>query len=300
MIPVQSIRNNILYLGVLMSLFLFAIVYLIATRISSPIIRLKHAAQTITDGNYNVIVETNESNDEIASLIHAFNEMSAKIKDQTEHLKLERTMRINSMIDGQELERQRLSRELHDGLGQSILAIKMRLERTTNASPEKQKQIMQEVQVLFANTINEIRNISNDLMPAILNEFGLVDALTNLCRDISKSSGIEIDFIHSSFSATIDDRISTYLYRISQEALSNILKHAQANYVLLELESDAESASFIVSDNGNGFSYVEGEKLCGNGISNIKERVHLLNGTIEILSQKGKGTSIKIRIPLKN
>lgn len=298
MIPIESIRNNILYLSILMSLLLFAFVYIIANRISLPIIKLKHAAQNITDGNYDVFVEDIVSNDEIASLIDAFNEMSSKIKDQTSNLRMERSMRLSSMIDGQELERQRLSRELHDGLGQSILAIKMRLERTKSASPEKTKQIMEEVQTLFANTINEVRSISNNLMPAVLNEFGLVDALSNLCRDVSESSGIEIDFRSDSFNIEIEDKINTYLYRISQEALNNIVKHSKAKFVLIELESDVDFVHFSITDNGEGFNYAENRKLCGNGISNMKERVHLLNGSIEIVSLEQKGTTIKVKIPL--
>lgn len=298
MIPIDSIRNNILYLSVLMSLLLFAFVYIIAKRISLPIVKLKHAAQNITNGNYDVIVEDIVSNDEIGSLVDAFNEMSAKIKEQTENLKLERSMRVSSMIDGQELERQRLSRELHDGLGQSILAIKMRLERTATSSPERTKIIMAEVQELFANTINEVRSISNNLMPAILNEFGLVDALSNLCREISDSSGIAVEFNHKQFSIKVEDKINTYLYRISQEALSNIIKHSNAKSAKIELIADAERVYLNISDDGSGFCYKEGRKLCGNGISNMKERVHLLNGEIDITTSKKEGTKIKIGIPI--
>ena len=298
MIPIDSIRNNILYLSVLMSLLLFAFVYIIAKRISLPIVKLKHAAQNITSGNYDVVVEDIVSNDEIGSLVDAFNEMSAKIKEQTENLKLERSMRVSSMIDGQELERQRLSRELHDGLGQSILAIKMRLERTATASPERTKIIMAEVQELFANTINEVRSISNNLMPTVLNEFGLIDALSNLCREISESSGIEVRFNHKQFSAKAEDKINTYLYRISQEALSNIIKHADAKSAEIELLADAERIYLNISDDGSGFCYKEGRKLCGNGISNMKERVILLKGEIDITSSKKDGTKIKIRIPI--
>jgi signal transduction histidine kinase len=300
MIPIDSIRNNILYLSILISLLLFAFVYIIANRISLPIVKLKQAAQNITDGNYDVFVEDIISNDEIGSLIEAFNEMSTKIKEQTENLKLEKSMRLSSMIDGQELERQRLSRELHDGLGQSILAIKMRLERTANASPEKITKIMNEVQVLFVNTINEVRSISNNLMPAVLNEFGLLDALKNLCGDVTKSSGVEVNFINRGFAVNIEDRINTYLYRISQEALNNIIKHSKANIANIELNSDSNFAYLNISDNGKGFNYVEGSKMCGNGISNMKERVLLLNGNIEINSQKDLGTSLKIQVPLKN
>lgn len=299
MVPIDSIRNNILYLSLLISLLLFAFVYIIAKRISLPIVKLKHAAQKITGGNYDVFVEDIVSDDEIGSLIDAFNEMSTKIKEQTENLKLERSMRLSSMIDGQELERQRLSRELHDGLGQSILAIKMRLERTVNASPEKIKKIMEEVQELFANTINEVRSISNNLMPAVLNEFGLVDALTNLCRDVNKSTGIEIQFYHETFSININDKINTYLYRISQEALNNIIKHSKAMEVSIDLRSDSEYVYLNILDNGQGFHYIDDRKMCGNGISNMKERVNLLDGNIEIDSNKGVGTKIKVRIPLK-
>lgn len=297
MVPIDSIRNNILYLSVLMSLLLFAFVYIIARRISLPIVKLKDAAQNITSGNYDVFVEDIVSNDEIGSLIDAFNEMSSKIKEQTENLKLERSMRLSSMIDGQELERQRLSRELHDGLGQSILAIKMRLERMSNATPEKAKEIMSEVQQLFVNTINEVRSISNDLMPAVLSEFGLIDALSNLCRDVSKSTGIDIKFIHEDFNTTTDDKIKTYLYRISQEALNNIIKHSDAKSAVFDLKCKKDFVELAIVDNGKGFDYSGDRKMCGNGISNMKERVNLLGGKINIESNNEFGTIINITIP---
>ncbi len=149
-------------------------------------------------------------------------------------------MRLSSMIDGQEIERQRLARELHDGLGQSILAIKMRLERTANASPEKSKQIMEEVQMLFANTIQEIRSISNNLVPAVLNELGLADALQNLCREVTKSSAIKIECEANVHSLKNTDKINTYLYRIAQEALNNAVKHSKASHVNLKLYTSNE------------------------------------------------------------
>ncbi len=300
MVPIDSIRNNILYLSVLMSLLLFAFVYIIARRISLPIVKLKFAAQNITKGNYDVFVKDIESSDEIGSLIDAFNEMSSKIKEQTENLKLERAMRLSSMIDGQELERQRLSRELHDGLGQSILAIKMRLERMSKASPEKAHQIMDEVQKLFSDTINEVRSISNNLMPAVLNEFGLVDALNNLCKDVMNNTEINVEFIATDFTQEINNKINTYLYRISQEALNNIIKHSEAKAATIKLSSDMDNVYLNISDNGIGFNYTEDRKMCGNGISNMKERVHLLNGKIEIDSIKGIGTKLNVTIPLKS
>lgn len=300
MVPIESIRNNILYLSVLMSLLLFAFVYIIARRISLPIVKLKDAAQKITKGNYDVFVEDIVSNDEIGSLIDAFNEMSSKIKEQTENIKLERSMRLSSMIDGQELERQRLSRELHDGLGQSILAIKMRLERMASASPDQANKILEEVQGLFANTINEVRSISNNLMPAILNEFGLVDALKNLFKEVHLNAGINIEFDYTEFNLEVEDKINTYLYRICQEALNNIIKHSEAKLAVVEIKSTEQEIFLTIYDDGKGFNYSDNRKLCGNGISNMKERVHLLNGYIKINSQKGSGTRLHLIIPIKS
>lgn len=300
MIPVYSLRNNILFLGGLMSLMLFAIVYIIARTISLPVLKLKDAADKISGDNYDVAVRDIVSRDEIGSLASAFNEMSERIKEQREKLKLERSMRLSSMIDGQELERLRLSRELHDGLGQSILAVKLRLGRCTNAPPEKAREIMEEVDILIANIINEIRNISNNLMPAELNQLGLTEALKKLCRDMSKSSGIELNFTSSEIPGDINEKINTYLYRISQEGLNNIVKHSHASRGVISLAYSDNILILSISDNGRGFNNSEERKLCGNGISNMNERVHLLGGELELYSEPGNGTKIDIRIRLEN
>ncbi len=300
MIPIYSLRNNILFLGGLMSLMLFAIVYLIARRISLPVLKLKDAADKISGDNYDVIVDDIASKDEIGSLVLAFNEMSGRIKEQREKLKLERSMRLSSMIDGQELERLRLSRELHDGLGQSILAVKLRLERCANAPAEKAREIMEEVDILIANIINEIRNISNNLMPAELSQLGLTEALKKLCRDMSKSSGIEFIFTSSEIPGDINEKINTYLYRISQEGLNNIVKHSDASRGKISLAYLDSILVLSISDNGRGFNNSKDRKLCGNGISNMNERVHLLGGEFKLHSEPGDGTKIDIRIRLEN
>ena len=300
MVPIYSLRNNILFLGGLMSLMLFAIVYIIAKRISLPVLKLKDAAEKISGDNYDVIVDNIASKDEIGSLVAAFNEMSGRIKEQREKLKLERSMRLSSMIDGQELERLRLSRELHDGLGQSILAVKLRLERCTNAPAEKAREIMEEVDVLISNIINEIRNISNNLMPAELSQLGLTEALKKLCRDMSKSSGIELNFTSSEIPGDINEKINTYLYRISQEGLNNIVKHSDASRGIISLAYSDNILILSISDNGRGFNNSEERKLCGNGIPNMNERVHLLGGELDIYSEPGNGTKIDIRIRLEN
>lgn len=297
MIPIVSIRNNILYLSVLISLLAFALVYLIAKRISMPILNLSQAARDIAAGNYDVMVDHQTRQDELGNLVNLFNEMSSQIKEQTENLKLERSMRLTSMIDGQELERLRLSRELHDGLGQSILAIKMRLDRATKLPPDKAREVLLETNGLFTNVINEVRNISTNLVPPALEEFGLVDALKHLCREIEESSEVKVVFNHQGFHQEPGGRINTYLYRISQEALNNTVKHAAAKSAELCLTSDQEEIFLIISDDGRGFHHDPDKKICGNGLANIHERVQLLQGKIEIKSSELAGTEIRITIP---
>lgn len=298
MIPIDSIRNNIVFLAIIILLFLFAIVYLIARRISLPIVKLKQAAQRITQGDYKVKVKNIDSQDEIGSLVLAFNEMSSKIEEQKQRLEMERLMRVSSMLDGQELERHRFSRELHDGLGQSILAIKMRLGRLPKASAEKKLEILTEVDELFSKTIHEIRAISNDLAPAVLTEFGLLEALRALCKEIDTNADLSVSFTHDLSGQKPDDKLSTYLYRIAQEALNNVVKHARAQKVSLSLKEQNRQMVLCISDDGRGFSYEDGKKTCGNGLNNIKERVEILKGQITIHSNSA-GTRILVQVPLQ-
>lgn len=300
MIPIYSIRNNIIYISVLITMLLFVLVYLIAKRISQPIEKLKEATDKIIDGDYDVTVERMKGSVEIINLVDAFNEMSQKIKEQTENLKLERSMRLSSMIDGQEIERQRLSRELHDGLGQSILAIRLRLDRMEAAEPQRAKEIMSEVQELIADTIHEVRSISNNLMPAVLNDFGLKDALKNLCAELSELAMLNITYHCDLKGKKLSDKQSTYLYRIAQEGLNNVIKHSKAANASITMSSDRKNILVTIEDDGEGFNYYEGKKMCGNGLSNMKDRVNLLYGEISIHSRLRKGTKIEISIPTES
>jgi len=291
MVSIYTLRNSIILLSIVVSLFIFVLVYIISRKISLPVIRLKQAAEIIASGNYTTHIE-NDSNDEIGELTQAFNKMSGKIKIQTQELKYEKEKRITSMIDGQEIERQRLSRELHDGLGQYILATKMKLERFENASPELKQQIVEEAKSLLAVISKEVVSMSENLAPPVLNQFGLVSAIENICEEIRKNSGIKIQFTHNAGELTCDEKVKIYLYRIIQEALNNIVKHSKATEVLIKCFLN-DQLDLSISDNGVGFYFDEHFKP-GNGISNMRERTELLGGTFEIIQDSG--TLIKINI----
>lgn len=292
-IPIYNIRNNIIYLSLLIALLLIGVVAVLANMIAAPLKKLKQETELITQGIYGKTIRE-ERTDEIGSLISAFNTMTVQLKEHQEKLELERVLRLSSMIDGQELERQRLSRELHDSLGQLIVAIKMKLEQAINSNDKKAREILVETQQLFAATAKEIRVISNNLMPAVLNEFGLVTGLRNLCAEVEKIAMKQISFIPKDAKDKYSKRIDTYLYRIAQEALNNAVKHSEASVIDISLEDHNNELVLDIVDNGVGYS---SQMKSGNGISNMRERANLLGGHFEILNLN-PGTEVKVNIPI--
>ncbi len=296
MIPIYTLRNSIIILSLIIAIIIFGIVYIISKRVSLPIVRLRLAADSISRGDYDTQLHNN-STDEIGDLTRAFSKMSAKIKMQTEEIQLERAKRITSVIDGQEQERQRLSRELHDGLGQHILAIKMKLERAEKANPELKQQIIDEAKNLLTSASREVVSMSENLMPPVLTQFGLISAIENLCEDIRSGKDIKIKFSFNELPENCDNNIKIYLYRIIQEALNNIVKHAEATQVEVVFHFEHNIIHLSITDNGNGFDASQKRKS-GNGIYNMHDRAEILGGSFHIISAPQKGTTIQVTLAM--
>ncbi len=216
-----------------------------------------------------------------------------------DELKVERLHRLRSVIDGQEQERQRLSRELHDGLGQTLVAIKLRLESIPLDKLGDERKTIEMVKQMFNQTIEETRRISNNLMPAALTEFSLAVVLRNLCNEFESNSGITISLVVGVLPESLDMLTKTYAYRIAQEALTNIVKHSNAKRAVVSVFSDILKLYLHVEDNGDGFNPSKLNGI-GNGLYNMKERASLLHGRLEIISSLGKGTKIKAEFPIDN
>lgn len=218
-------------------------------------------------------------------------------KSIEQELQQERKRQVKSVIDGQEKERQRLSRELHDGLGQNLVAIKLKLESISAEQAGSLDGTLNQVKHMFSHTIDEIRRISNNLMPAALKEFSLAVVLRNLCTEIESNSGISIGLTIGVLPESLDQVLKTYIYRIVQEALTNTVKHSGANKVLISIFSDFSNLHLQIEDNGVGFNTSK-QSDSGNGLYNMKERTMLLGGKINIISSKGKGVKIVAEFPL--
>lgn len=214
-------------------------------------------------------------------------------------LQEERLKRLSWVIDGQEIERERLSRELHDGLGQLLVGIKLKLESTLDNEDEKSRGILRDLGNMFDKTIEEIRRISNNIMPSGLQEFGIVNALRKLCDGVSENAGIPVLFSTKNFPEQIPGKTILYLFRIAQEAINNSVKHSQSTQIEVSLTFEDGIIKLLIRDNGKGFKYDKTHKFVGNGLYNMRERVNMMQGSFEIISAPDQGTSVSVNIPWK-
>lgn len=214
-------------------------------------------------------------------------------------LNQERQKQLSSFIDGQEDERKRVSRELHDGLGQSLIAIKMRLE-SLDEEDDKAKIVstIEITKTFVSSTIDDVRRMSNNLMPSSLAEFGIVTAIGSLVDQSSVNSKMTITFDHKSVPKNLDEKIQMYLFRIIQEAIHNSVKHADASLLQILLLCEDKTLILIIEDNGKGFQGNHSTLVKGNGLYHMRERVQMLKGTIEFTSNINKGLTIHIKIPI--
>lgn len=286
MAPVNSLRNEILFLSIFITSIVFLLAFLLARSITRPVRKLTNAAERIQEGDYNVEVKVTHD-DEIGSLTRAFNAMANRIRQQS-----------RARIDGQDMERQRLSRELHDGLGQWMVAARFRLESTDCLRPEVNRQQIAEIKKMMDNIIEEIRRISNNLMPGVLQEFGLESALHAIARETGNAGKLSVKLnINTPLEGFTAD-YQLYLFRIIQEAVNNILKHAKATEASIDIHQTNNSIILIIQDDGKGFNLQQDNLFQGNGLFNMRERTHLLGGEMILKSRPGGGTSLYFNLPL--
>jgi PAS domain S-box-containing protein len=209
------------------------------------------------------------------------------------------------LINIQEDERKKIAQELHDQIGQTLFAMKMNLEMTKKNLPpdpeklEDMKNRLTDTENLLSQTIDQIRNLTTDLRPSMLDDFGLIPALNWYIDNFSKRTNIKVYLKTKNFKPRLSSEVETTFYRIIQEALTNVAKHAQATEVSILLARENSNACLAVEDNGIGFDTKKAsfpkDRL---GIFSIKERVGLLNGEFEIRSKANRGTKLSVKIPL--
>jgi len=209
----------------------------------------------------------------------------------------------NAMLQGEERERSRLARDLHDGMGGMLASVKMKLSAVTDHMDAQQVDAVAigDLQTIISQldqSVNELRRVSHNLMPDSLLYRGLEDALKDLCKNMAQSS-MAIDFQSSQLGGNYSHPFLMSVYRIVQELLTNALKHSEADQVWVQCSKEDDILHLSVEDNGSGFKQgTDHVNHTGMGLSNIRNRIALLNGHFEIDTYPGKGSSFHIQLPM--
>ena len=225
------------------------------------------------------------------------------IRSLDEYRKNERhriqNMITTSILKGQEEERKRLSRELHDGIGQSIFSVLLGLEYLNPIlDNEETKLHVDNLRKTTKQILEEIRHLSVELRPSALDDLGLVAAIKSYIKTFGEAFGIQINFDFSGDKERLSSNIETALYRICQEALTNAAKYADTERIDLMLTKRDEEVILKVTDYGKGFMINDLDaNNQGVGLYSMEERSSMLNGTFHITSELGKGTEIEVKIP---
>lgn len=329
---VAKLRASIIYLGILCLLAALIVTLYLSRSISKPIVQVSRGIDSISKG---IIPEPmqppfypNEKGQmkmALNRLIESFNKitafaseigrgnLNADFEPLSEHDMLGKSLldmrkqlqdfrkkeeilnkrKALFLLEGQENERKRVARDLHDGLGQWLTGLKLKIAAADIAIEQKN-----ELKEITSETIEEVRRITNNLMPSVLVDFGIDAALRQITSYFQKTSQVQIQYTYQKEDAGIilPFEVSVTLYRIAQEALNNTIKHSEATLVKMVLIENKADISLSIEDNGKGF-VVDSTKRKGNGLKNMEERVKLWNGTFAINSQK-EGTKLIISIPL--
>lgn len=241
-----------------------------------------------------------------AALIRSNAELSASSEEMRrlwEDLKRKEEMRsslLNKVVSAQEEERRRLSRELHDGVGQMLTSLLVNLKLLEKVDdPDKLRSRAAELRETLVQTLEELRRISVDLRPAALDDLGLVPALQGYTRSFERTTGISVDLAVDGLAQRLAQPVEVEFYRIVQEALTNISKHAKAQLVGIRLASEDEAVNLTVEDDGTGFdaTAVMAGPDRGLGLLSMRERVELLGGSFHLDSILGGGSRIHISVP---
>jgi signal transduction histidine kinase len=284
---------------VIVPAFILAVfaLWFVASRIVQPLQRLETKAAALAWGDFETIKEPVGGISEIQHLQNELAEMSRKVQAAQEGLH----DYIGAITSAQEEERTRLARELHDDTIQAVVALKQRVQLAQRSiKDEAGKESLQELETLAEQTVQNLRRLTRALRPIYLEDLGLVTALDMLARETNQNSGLVVNFAKRGQERRLPREVELSLYRIAQEALTNVVKHAKATSADLHILFGPQNIVLQVSDNGIGFDIPKSPTdLAPNGhfgLLGINERVDLIGARLELESTKDKGTRLTVRL----
>ncbi|MBC2716762.1 MAG: sensor histidine kinase [Desulfobacteraceae bacterium] len=238
---------------------------------------------------YRVLLESIEARDRTASQLRRSREA---IRNFSTH-----------MQDSIEEERKRIARELHDELGQSLTSLRMELAAMVGRLQSDQGPLSEKsfsMLGLLNRTITSVKRICTELRPSVMDDLGLTAAIEWLAEDFQKRTGIQVEVFTNPPDIFADDKLSIAVFRIAQEALTNVARHAGAKHVKITLEWQDSNLILFVHDDGRGIQQEELDKRGSFGILGAQERVSILGGSLTIQGDQETGTQLHVRLPSKN
>ncbi|HMJ35309.1 MAG TPA: sensor histidine kinase [Baekduia sp.] len=224
--------------------------------------------------------------DDVVRLVQAFNRMLGRIED-------ERSRTAAAVLQGQESERARVARDLHDECNQALTAVLLRLEAHIHSAPEELREELRETKDVAVTAMDELLRLARELRPAALDDHGLTVALRNQLERFSDQTGVPSELRCYDELTDLPDHEQTVVYRVVQESLSNITRHAAASNVLVEVGRDHGRPIVRIVDDGVGFAGTDGD---GIGLVGMRERARLARGRLEVHSVPGRGTAVELRL----
>ncbi|WP_424533850.1 HAMP domain-containing sensor histidine kinase [Sphaerisporangium viridialbum] len=228
---------------------------------------------------------THNGNGDLTHLIDTFNAM-------LDRLEAERSASSAHALAAQEGERQRIARELHDEIGQSLTVVLLGLKRTVDRAPDDLREELHTIQETVRASLDEVHQVARRLRPGVLEDFGLQSALTALSSDFSAVSRIPVTRRVDPDLPTLSSDVELVLYRIAQEGLTNVARHAHATRVELSLTAKPGDLTLRITDDGRGGALQEGA-----GIRGMRERALLIGARLTIASPRGGGTDVRLVVP---
>lgn len=293
--------------------------------IRRPVRDLTRAAQQIDRGELETTLNISESG-EIGAMAAALEHMRQKltasleqladlnenletrVKEQTAHLRQQQALTrqlLRRAITAQEDERARLSRELHDEIGQVLTALEIGIERLIHVLPTDELEALEQLQKMRALTdqaIIDLRRMITALRPGVLDELGLIAALDWISAHMLSPLGVNVRLQVEGMDGRLPNEIETVLFRIAQEAMSNVVRHSQAKNLVIRLEKGSDQVTMTLSDDGQGLDLTRttpaSDSTRGLGLAGMRERASLVRGQVSIESSAGKGTTVQVIIPL--
>jgi len=323
---IQRLQLGLIVLGIAALIAVWILTLIGTRRLVRPVQQLTAAADQIADGNLDVPLTAPEGGEigvMAAALDRMRNQLLADLRElaewndtleervtrQTEDLRQQQALTqqlLRESINAQEAERTRLARELHDEIGQALTAVELSLGYLANAiSPEDEeaRQRLEQSRALTEQTVADLRAITAALRPGTLDQLGLIPALEWISNHTLRQTGISLSIEAGGLDGRLPDEIETTLFRIAQEAMSNVMRHSDAKSLDIMLLIEPEEVTMTLRDDGRGFTndlVVEnsGKAKLNIGLAIMQERAALVGGTLAIESIPNEGTEVRVTLPL--